>query len=116
MNTLKWAIVIALIGLGVAANYHFSDQSLLLRVIGWLVIAVLASLIALQTKSGKRFWAFATDSRMELQKVVWPTRKETVQTTIMVLGVVVIVALILWVVDILGIKLIAWITGYYGAV
>jgi preprotein translocase subunit SecE len=116
MNTLKWAIVIALIGLGVAANYHFSDQSILLRVLGCLVVAALAFTVALQTENGKRFWAFALDSRTELQKVVWPTRKETVQTTIMVLGVVVIVALILWVVDILAIKLIAWITGYYGAV
>lgn len=116
MNTLKWAIVIALIGMGVAANYHFSDQSILLRVIGWLFIAILASVVALQTESGKKFWGFALDSQIELRKVVWPTRKETVQTTIMVLAVVAVVALILWVVDILAIKFVAWITGYYGAV
>jgi preprotein translocase subunit SecE len=116
MNTLKWAIVFALIGLGVAGNYHFGDQSLLIKVIGWLVIAALAALVAFQTESGKRFWEFALESRTELKKVVWPTRKETVQTTMMVLGVVAIVAVILWAVDILAIKIIAWLTGYYGAV
>lgn len=116
MNTLKWVIVVALIGLGVAGSYHFSDQSLLLRVMGWLIVATTALAVAFQTENGKRFWNFALDARTELRKVVWPTRKETVQTTIMVLGVVAIVAMILWVVDILALKIIAWLTGYSGAV
>lgn len=116
MNALKWAIVFVLIGLGVLGSYHFSDQSLLLRVLGWLVVAGLSLAVAFQTESGKRFLGFALDARTELRKVVWPSRKETVQTTVMVLGVVAIVALILWVVDILALKIIAWLTGYYGAV
>ncbi len=116
MNTLKWAIVLALIGFGVAANYHFAEQSLILRMLGGLVVVVLAAVVALQTESGKRFWEFALESRTELRKVVWPTRQETVQTTAMVLGVVAIVSVILWVVDILAIKIVAWLTGYYGAV
>lgn len=115
MNTLKWAIVIALIGAGVAGSYAFSDQSLLIRVIGWLVIAAMALIVALQTENGKRFWNFALEARTEVRKVVWPTRAETIQTTVMVLGVVAIVALILWVVDLLLLKGVAWLTGY-GAV
>lgn len=116
MNALKWVIVVALIGAGVAGSYHFSDQSLLLRVVGWLIVASMALAVAFQTDNGKRFWNFALDARTELRKVVWPTRKETVQTTIMVLGVVAVVAIILWVVDILALNIVARLTGYYGAV
>jgi preprotein translocase subunit SecE len=112
MNSLKWAVVFALIGLGVAGNYHFSDQSLLIRIISLLALAAVAVVIALQTDKGKRFWRFALDSRNELRKVVWPNRQETVQTTVMVLGVVAIVGLILWGVDILLLKIVAWLTGY----
>ena len=112
MNSLKWAFVIFLLALGVAGNYHFSEQSLLIRIVALLVMASLAFAIALQTDKGKRFWQFAVDSRGELRKVVWPTRHETLQTTAMVLGVVAIIGLILWGVDTLLLKIIAWIIGY----
>ncbi len=112
VNSFKWAIVIFLIGLGIAGNYLYSDQSLLIRVLGLFFLGVMAVFTALQTENGKRFWQFALDARMELRKVVWPSRKETVQTTAMVLGVVAIVGLILWGVDILLLKIIAWLTGY----
>lgn len=112
MNSLKWALVILFIALGVVGNYHFSEQSLAIRVAGLSALAVLAALLALQTDKGKIFWSFAKDSRNELRKVVWPNRQETIQTTVMVLGVVAIVALILWGVDILLLKIVAWLTGY----
>lgn len=112
MNSLKWAFVIVLIALGLVGNYHFSEQSLLVRVGGLFVMAVIAIAVALQTENGKRFWQFALEARTELRKVVWPSRQETVQTTALVLGVVAIVGLILWGVDILLLKVIAWLTGY----
>lgn len=112
MNSLKWVMVIVLIALGIVANYHFSEQSLLIRIAGLFGLSVLAIAIALQTENGKRFWRFAMDARLELRKVVWPTRQETIQTTAMVLGVVAIVSLILWGVDIFLLKIIAWLTGY----
>lgn len=112
MNSLKWAFVFLFIMLGVVGNYHFSDQSLLIRASGLFLLAVLAAGIALQTDKGKQFWSFAKDSRNELRKVVWPSRQETIQTTVMVLGVVAIVGLILWGVDIVLLKIVAWLTGY----
>lgn len=112
MNSLKWAIVFVLLALGVVGNYHFADQSLLIRAVSLFVLAVLAAGMALQTESGKRFWRFANEARTELRKVVWPNRQETIQTTAMVLGVVAIVGIILWGVDILLLKMVAWITGY----
>lgn len=115
MNSLKWAVVFALIALGVFGNYHFSDQSLMIRAGALVALGVVAIVVALQTENGKRFWQFALESRNELRKVVWPNRQETVQTTIMVLAVVFIVALILWGVDILLLKIVAWLTSGYGA-
>ncbi|MCS5710252.1 preprotein translocase subunit SecE [Candidatus Berkiella aquae] len=112
MNSFKWTIVLSLIALGILGNYHFADQSLMLRVAGLCITAVLALFIALQTEKGKRFWRFALDARNELRKVVWPSRQETVQTTVMVLGVVAIIGLILWGVDIILLRAIAWLTGY----
>ena len=112
MNTLKWSIVFVLIAVGVIGNYHFAEQSALIRVIGLAVLAMVAIAIALQTDKGKQFWRFALDSKNELRKVVWPTRQETVQTTALVLAVVGIVGLILWGVDTLLLKIIALLTGY----
>ncbi|MBI2792333.1 MAG: preprotein translocase subunit SecE [Gammaproteobacteria bacterium] len=115
MNSLKWAFVFALIAIGVVGNYHFSEQSLIIRAAGLIALAAVSVVIALQTDNGKRFWRFALDARNELRKVVWPSRQETVQTTVMVLGVVAIVALILWGVDIVLFKIVAWLTSGYGA-
>jgi preprotein translocase subunit SecE len=112
MNTLKWAVVIALVSLGLIGNYQFSEQPLLLRISILAVLAVIAFVVALQTEKGKAFWQFATESRTELRKVVWPSRQETIQTTVMVLAIVAIVGLILWGVDIVLLKVIAKLTGY----
>jgi preprotein translocase subunit SecE len=115
MNSFKWVVVLLLIGVGVVGNYHFSEQPLLVRLVGLIILACLAVFVALQTQKGKHFWRFAQDSRTELRKVVWPSRKETVQTTILVLSVVAIVGLLLWGVDTVLLKSIAWLIGYRGS-
>lgn len=112
VNSLKWAVVLVLILVGLIGNYQFSDQSLLVRLSAFGVLTILAIVVALNTDKGKLFWRFANDAKTELRKVVWPTRQETIQTTIMVLAIVGIVALILWGVDILLLKIIAKLTGY----
>lgn len=79
--------------------YYFDDQPHWLRVIALLVAVGISGVIALQTKMGKTAWAFRRDAIVEVRKVVWPTRKETVQTTTIVLIVVIIMALLLWLLD-----------------
>ena len=96
---LKWAVVFALVAVGVVGNSYFSDQSLLYRVLGLLALAVLAGLVALQTAKGAAFWDLVKGSRTEIRKVVWPTRQETVQTTLIVVAFVLLVALVLWGLD-----------------
>jgi len=115
MNSFKWAIVFFLIIGGALGYYQISDQSLLVRSIGIFAIAALAIFTAFQTDKGKQLWQFGMASKAELRKVVWPTRQETVQTTVLVMAVVAIVGLILWGVDMVLLKTVAWITGYGGS-
>ena len=83
------------VALAVVGNSYYSDQSLLYRVLGILAIAGVAGMVALQTAKGVAFWALVKGSRTEIRKVVWPTRQETVQTTMIVVAFVLLVALLL---------------------
>ena len=104
---IKWLLVGLIVAVGVVGNSYFSDQSLRYRVLGLLALAAVAGLIALQTAKGAAFWALIKGSRTEIRKVVWPTRQETVQTTLIVLGFVLLVALFLWGLD----ALLGWLVS-----
>src|SRR5210317_428316 len=99
LDWLKWAVVAVLVGGGIYANTYFAAESLLLRTVGLLVLAAVAGWVAVQTTKGRAFLDLCLEARVEIRKVVWPTRQETTQTTIVVLVVVFIVALILWLLD-----------------
>jgi preprotein translocase subunit SecE len=98
-DTVKWIVVFALVAVAVVGNSYFADQSLLYRVLGIVAIALVAGLIALQTAKGATCWSLVKGSRTEIRKVVWPTRQETVQTTMIVVAFVLLVALLLWGLD-----------------
>jgi len=72
---------------------------LLYRVIGLIVLAALAFVIVIQTQKGEAAWSLVKEARSEARRVVWPKRQETVQTTLIVLVLVIIFALILWLLD-----------------
>ena len=99
LDFLKWLIVFALVGGAVYGNWYFQDQPLLYRVGGVLVLGVLAFLMLIQTSWGSGAWSLMKDARSEIRRVVWPTRTETTQTTMVVLVLVLIFALILWMLD-----------------
>jgi preprotein translocase subunit SecE len=99
LDWIKWIAVAAIVAVGVYANSYFSAESLLIRTIGLLVAAGAAGWIAAQTVKGRAFVNLCLEARVEIRKVVWPTRQETTQTTIVVLIVIFIVALILWLLD-----------------
>ena len=107
LDGLKWLIVVALIVAGIGGNIYYADQSLLYRVIGLLVIAIAAAFVAVQTVQGAAFWKLAKEARTEIRKVVWPTRQETTQTTLIVVAFVFVMALILWGLD----TFIGWIAS-----
>ena len=106
-DPLKWFVVFILVAIAVVGNSYYSDQSLLYRVLGILAVAAVAGLVALQTAKGAAFWALVKGSRTEIRKVVWPTRQETVQTTMIVVAFVLLVALILWGLD----SLLGWLAS-----
>jgi len=99
LDLMKWAIVLAIVAAGVYANSYFSAGSLLIRTIALLVAAGTAGWVASQTQRGRAFINLCLEARIEIRKVVWPTRQETTQTTIVVLIVIIIVALILMLLD-----------------
>ena len=99
LDWVKWAVVTVIVAVGIYANSYFSAESLLIRTIGLLLAAAVAGWIASQTVKGRTFINLCLEARIEIRKVVWPTRQETTQTTIVVLIVIFIVALILWLLD-----------------
>ena len=99
LDAIKWLLVVAVVAAGVVGNSHFSAESILYRAIGLLVLAGVAVFIALQTAKGVAIADVVRGSLVELRKVVWPSRQETNQTTLIVLVVVFVMAIILWLLD-----------------
>ena len=95
----KWLLVLAIVAGIVVANSQFGDVALLYRVLGMVAAGLLAIFVAVQTARGAAFWNLMKEAQVEVRKVVWPTREETNQTTLIVLAVVLVMAIILWALD-----------------
>ena len=78
---------------------YFKEVRLLYRVLGLVVIVLMALGMMLTTDLGRTVWSFVLESKQEVRKVVWPTREETMRTTLLVFAMVFIVGLILWLLD-----------------
>ncbi|NAW67588.1 preprotein translocase subunit SecE [Photobacterium halotolerans] len=111
MDGLKWVVVFALLAAAVVGNYLYSDVSVALRAAAVVVLVAAAGGVAALTAKGKTAITFARESRMEVRKVVWPTRQEATQTTFIVLAVTVIMALALWGIDGIMVRLVRLVTG-----
>ena len=99
LDKIKLTLAVALIVAGVWGYYHFSDTAQVLRVLMVLGGLIAAAAVAWLSDPGKQLFAFGQEARAEAAKVAWPTRKETVQTTLVVFGFVVVMALFLFGVD-----------------
>ncbi len=99
IDTVKLMTAVLVLVAGVVGFYYFEDESQLLRVLGMLAVAVVAFLIAATTDKGRRGLGFVREARVEVRKVVWPTRQEALQTTLAVLFMVILVAIMLWLFD-----------------
>ena len=99
LNKLKWLVVIGLLAAGVATNHIYVDINISLRLIGWIILIGASLGVASLTSQGVRALAFAKEARGELRRVVWPTRPETIRTTMMVVVLILVVGVILWGVD-----------------
>ncbi len=100
VNTLMLAVAAALLIAGVVGYYFFQGQAITaVRVVGLMAVVVVASLIAAQSDPGSTFFRFLKESDIERRKVVWPTHQETLQTTLMVIIVTILISLFLAAVD-----------------
>ena len=98
-DKIKLALALALVAGGIAGFYILSDMALVVRVLSVLFGVAAAIGVGSQTELGRRFIVFAREAIAETKKVVWPTRKETVQSTGMVFAFVVVIAIFLWLTD-----------------
>ena len=113
-DTIKLIASFAILLSGIVAFYYYQDQSLLLRVIGLLVVVGISAALVFITEKGQSIWRFSQEARTEVRKVVWPTRKETMQTTLIVLVMVLFVGILLWLFDSLLLWGISALTGQGG--
>jgi preprotein translocase subunit SecE len=103
LDTVKLAAAAAILVAGIAGFYLLTSYPLALR---WVIVLAslgLGILVALQSAQGRTFWQFVQGSRIELRKVVWPTRQETLQTTLVVFVAILALGIFFWVLD--------WILG-----
>ena len=101
---LKWAVVVALVAVGVVGNWYYGDYSLLIRALAVVAIAAVAGYVASRTERGQRVITLGREARAEIRRVVWPTRQEATQTTAIVLILILIFSAILWGLD----SLLSW--------
>ena len=99
VDKIKIAVALMLVVAGVAGFYYLGDSPMMLRVTSVLGGLAAAAVMLWTSDTGKQFFVFAQESTAETKKVVWPTRKETLQTTGIVFAFMVLMALFLWVVD-----------------
>lgn len=96
---LKWLVVVALVAVGVVGNSYYSDVAVLYRVLAVVAVVAAAVGLAVTTAKGSAFWTLMKEAQVEVRRVVWPTRQEVNQTTMIVVAVVIIMAVILWGLD-----------------
>ncbi len=99
-DNVMWALGLLVLLAGVFAFFRYSGEVMtLIRVVGLLVAAGVAIALVARTERGRDMFSFLRETDVERRKVVWPTRQETLQTTLMVLVITVIVAILLFIMD-----------------
>ena len=104
-DTIKLIFAALLVAAGIAGYYFLGDAAQILKVLAVLGGIVAGGVMAYYTTPGKQFATFSGESVVEAKKVVWPTRKETIQSTAAVFAFAVVMALFLWMSD----KTLEWV-------
>jgi preprotein translocase subunit SecE len=99
IDKIKLALAVLLVAAGIVAFYLLSDHALVLRMLAVLGGIIAAVIVMWTTPMGKTALTFSRESAAETRKVVWPNRKETIQTTLTVFVFVVVMGIFLWIVD-----------------
>jgi preprotein translocase subunit SecE len=110
-DTVKLLLAVAIVVGAILGFYYLDAYSQLLRVLGLLALVGLAAFIVYQTALGRTVWGFVNASKVEVRKVVWPSRQETVQTTLIVFVMVLVMGVVLWLFDMALAAILKALTG-----
>jgi preprotein translocase subunit SecE len=113
-NWCWWLVALVLFTGAISARIFLVQYSAAWKNIGLLTAVGLAFVCFSRTTLGIKFIQFWKASVLEVRKSVWPTRQETMQTTIAVLAMIVVMGLLLWTIDLGLLKLVATLTGRWG--
>ncbi|MDM7322489.1 MAG: preprotein translocase subunit SecE [Gammaproteobacteria bacterium] len=114
LDNIKLALALLVLLVGVVGFYWFDHVALVWRVLVLLGLVGVAAGLVVLTPVGRGLLSFSREARAELRKVVWPTRQETLQVTLSVLVLVLVVGIFLWLVDALLFWVVRLITGQGG--
>jgi preprotein translocase subunit SecE len=104
-DKIKLGAAVVLLGIGIWGYYWLAESALVLRILSVVAGMLAGGAVAWISAPGREFAVFAGESVAEVKKVVWPTRKETIQTTAAVFAFVVVMAIFLWISD----KTLEWV-------
>ena len=102
MDKLKLVAAGLVVIAGIAIFYVFNDVSVLLRTGIFIISLVAGAGIAFTSGPGQTAWQFAVGTKAEVRRVIWPTRRETIQSTMVVIVLVILIGLFLWLLDVLS--------------
>jgi preprotein translocase subunit SecE len=111
LDTLKLWAAILLMGAGISGYYYFTDVMVVLRVLGLLAVAAIAIAVVYQTGVGRLVVGFVSGAQNEVRRMVWPSRAETLQTTMAVVFIVLVVGVFLWLLDMVLLHAVQFLTG-----
>ncbi|UDG81201.1 Protein translocase subunit SecE [Candidatus Hartigia pinicola] len=109
IDVLKWIVIVIFLLISIVGNYYFRQYNPTLRTFSVVTLLTIASFIAACTKKGKKTLVFLHEARIEIRKVIWPTRQEALQTTFIVAVVTTVMSLILWGLDGILVRLVSFI-------
>ena len=99
IDIFKFLLALVVLTISLVGFYYYSEAPKILRVLGVLAGIIVSLVVVSQTLKGRQAIDFVRDAQVEVRKIVWPTRQETSQTTLFVIIVVIIFAILLWVLD-----------------
>ncbi|AAU92682.1 MULTISPECIES: preprotein translocase subunit SecE [Methylococcus] len=111
LDTVKLVLALVCLITGIVAYHYFVDYSVVYRTLGVVGAGIVAVALVSATAKGRALLGFFRESRIEVRKVVWPTRQEAAQATLMVVALVFFVGIFLWLLDMLLFWAITSITG-----
>lgn len=111
LDAAKWLFVVVLMLAGVFGYHYFDKVSSIYRILALVPVFAVAIFVGLKTKRGEIFWGLMKGAFTEARRVVWPTRQEATQTTLVVMAVIFVMSLVLWALDSLFGKLVSQVIG-----